>query len=103
MRDILVPMNVDATLAFNARNIVYSTMLLHDFTGEVIVADGAAQLSDLHAVTDMGSANANLIYYAPTANDVDVGLSMELNRFRIDRVTQMIPALDSLMPLLRSL
>lgn len=103
MRAIVVPMNVDATLAFNARNIVYSTMLLHDFTGEVIVADGAAQLSDLHASTDMGSANANLIYYAPTANDVDVGLSMELNRFHIDRVTEMIPALDSLMPLLRDL
>ncbi len=103
MRAIVVPMNVDATLAFNARNIVYSTMLLHDFSGEVIIADGAAQLSDLQARTDIGSANANLIYYAPTANDVDVGLSMELNRFRIDKVTDMLPALDSLMPLLHDL
>lgn len=103
MRAIVVPMNVDATLAFNARNIVYSTVLLHDFSGEVIIADGAAQLSDLQARTDIGSANANLIYYAPTVNDVDVGLSMELNRFRIDKVTEMLPALDSLMPLLRDL
>ena len=29
MRAIVVPMNVDATLAFNARNIVYSRSLIH--------------------------------------------------------------------------
>lgn len=103
MRAIVVPMNIDATFAFNAQNIVYSNVLLHDFSGEVIVADGAAQLSDLQAHTDIGSANANIIYYAPTVEDVDVGLSVELNRFRIDKVTELIPALDTVLPLLRDL
>ncbi len=103
MRAIVVPMNVDATFAFDAKNIVYSNVLLHDFSGEVIVADGAAQLSDLQAHTDIGSANANIIYYAPTVDDVDVGLSVELNRFRIDKVTELIPALDTVLPLLRDL
>ncbi len=103
MRAIVVPMNVDASLSFRAKNIIYSTILLRDFSGEVTVADGAAQLTDLQAFTDMGSANANLIYYAPTVDDVDVGLSVELNRFRLDKVTNMIPALDSLMPLLNNL
>lgn len=103
MRAIVVPMNIDASFDFHARNIVYSTMLLHDFSGEVIVADGAAQLSDLYASTDIGSASANLIYYAPTIDDIDIGLSAELTRFRIDKVTQMIPALDSILPLLNDL
>lgn len=103
MRAIVVPMNVDASFAFNARNIIYSTILLHDFSGEVIVADGAAQLSDLQAHTDIGSATANLIYYAPTIDDIDIGLSAELNRFHIDKVTQMIPALDTILPLLQDL
>ena len=103
MRAIVVPMNIDATFAFNAKNIVYSNVLLHDFSGEVIVADGAAQLSDLQAHTDIGSAGANLIYYAPTVDDVDIGLSVELNRFHIDKVTEIIPALDTILPLLRDL
>lgn len=103
IRAIVVPMNIDATLSFAARNIIYSTMAMHDFAGQVIIADGAAHLSDLHASTDIGSAALNLLYFAPTVNDVDVGLSMELNRFRIDRVTELMPALDSLMPLLRDL
>lgn len=103
MRAIVVPMNIDASFDFHARNILYSTILLHDFAGEVIVADGVAQLSDLHASTDIGSASANLIYYAPTIEDIDIGLSAELTRFRIDKVSDMIPALDTIMPLLRDL
>lgn len=103
MRAIVVPMNIDATFDFHARNILYSTMLLHDFSGEVIVADGTAQLSDLSASADVGSASVNLIYYAPTINDIDIGLSAELNRFRIDKVSEMLPALDTILPLLKDL
>lgn len=102
-RAIVVPMNIDATFSFRAKNIIYSTLLLNDFSGQVIVDNGAAHLSDLHASTAAGSADLNMLYYAPTPDNVDVGLSLELDRFKIGAVDELLPALDTIMPILADL
>lgn len=99
----VVPMNVDATLNVSARNIIYSTLALKDMRGEILVANGAAHLRDLHAVTDIGSADLNMLYYAPTRQDVNFGVGLDLRRFNIGRVTELMPALDSIMPILSTL
>lgn len=99
----LVPMNIKADLAFKAANIVYSNMLLHDFSGKLLVNRGAVNLSDLTAFTDIGSIDLNALYSAPTVKNIQFAMGLRLNRFRIDRVTQMLPVLDSLMPVLGSM
>lgn len=102
MMALVIPMNIDAELDFGARTIVYSNMLLHDFSGQVLVANGAANLNSLRASTDIGSAELNMLYYAPRRSDVDFGMNLDLNRFNIGRVTELMPALDSIMPMLRN-
>lgn len=100
----VVPMNIDAKFTFNAKNVIYSTMLLHNFKGEVMMARGAAHLHNLHASsTELGSVDLNMLYYAPTRNNVNVGLGLDLNRFNIGKVSDVIPALDSIMPMLNTL
>lgn len=103
MAALLVPMNIKADLAFKAANIVYSNMLLHDFSGKLLVNRGAVNLSDLTAFTDIGSIDLNALYSAPTVKNIQFAMGLRLNRFRIDRVTQMLPVLDSLMPVLGSM
>lgn len=103
MMAIVVPMNIDARLKLAARNIIYSTMALNDFHGEIRVANGAANLRDLHAATDIGSVDLNMLYYAPTRSDVNFGMGLDLKRFKIGRVTELMPTLDSIMPILNTL
>jgi len=103
MMAIVVPMNIDARLELAARNIIYSTMALNDFRGEILVANGAANLRDLHAATDIGSVDLNMLYYAPTRSDVNFGMGLDLKRFNIGRVTELMPTLDSIMPILNTL
>ncbi len=103
MMAIVVPMNIDAEVNAAASNIIYSTMRLSDFRGTVSIANGAAYLKDLHASTDIGSADLNMLYYAPTRSDVNFGMALDLNRFQIGRVTELMPALDSIMPILKNL
>ncbi len=100
---IVVPMNVDASIKLNAKNILYSTLQLHDLNGEILVANGAANLRDLHAATDIGSADLNMLYYAPNRQDVNFGLGLDLHRFNIGRITELMPTLDSIMPILNTL
>ncbi len=100
---IVVPMNIDAALNIKARNIIYSDLALKDFRGGILVANGAANLRDLHAATDIGSVDLNMLYYAPTRSDVNFGLGLDLRRFNLGRVTEIIPTLDSIMPILNTL
>lgn len=97
---ILVPTNINADLRFSADNIIYSNMMMKDFTGTILVNNGAASLQNLHAATDLGSVNLNALYYAPTRSDIDFAMGLNLNRFRIARVIEIMPALDSIMPIL---
>ncbi|MDE6512810.1 MAG: hypothetical protein K2L05_01325 [Muribaculaceae bacterium] len=103
MMAIVVPMNIDATVNLAARNIIYSNLALKDFGGQILVANGTANLRDLHASTDIGSVDLNMLYYAPTLSDVNFGLGLDLRRFNIGRVTELIPSLDTIMPILNTL
>ncbi|MCM1309994.1 MAG: AsmA family protein [Bacteroides sp.] len=100
---IVVPMNIDAKVNLNARNIIYSNLDLKDLRGEILVANGAASLSDLHASTDIGSVDLNMLYYAPTRQDVNFGVGLDMHRFNIGRITELMPTLDSIMPILNTL
>lgn len=99
----VIPMNIDAKFFFKARNMLYSTLQLRDFEGEVLVSNGAANLRDLHAEADIGTLDLNLLYCAPTRSDVNFGMSLDLNRFNIGKVTEVVPSLDSIMPILNTL
>lgn len=103
MMAIVIPMNVDATVNIAAKNIVYSTLELSDFHGKILVANGAANLSELHAASPIGSVDLNMLYYAPTRSDVNFGIGLDLHRFNIGRVTEILPTLDTIMPILNTL
>lgn len=103
MMAIVIPMNIDATVNIAAKNIIYSTIDLNDFRGQILVANGAANLSGLHAASPIGSVDLNMLYYAPTRSDVNFGIGLDLHRFNIGRVTEIIPTLDTIMPILNTL
>ncbi|MDE6628644.1 MAG: hypothetical protein K2K36_04670 [Muribaculaceae bacterium] len=99
---LLLPRNVDASFSVKADNIIYSDLLLHGFTGELMMHDGAMRLSDLSASTDVGSINVEGLYSAPDTASISFGLGMEVRQFRLDRFTSLVPAIDSLLPVMKN-
>ncbi len=99
---LLVPRNVEARLHMRADNILYSDLALRDFHGDLMVFDGAVNLRDLSASTDIGSIDVDGLYSAPAADDLQFGLGMRVHDFRLDRLESLIPAIDSLLPALQS-
>lgn len=97
----LVPRNLRANLVMKADRVLYSDLELYGFHGNVMAYDGAVNLHDLAVSTDVGSIGLNGLYAAPTAEDLQFGLGMKVDRFRLDRLSDLVPAIDSLMPLLK--
>lgn len=101
MSALLVPSNIEANITVAARNILYSDLLLNDFRGSLMVYDGAVNLNRLHAVSDMGNVELSALYAAPRRNDIRFGIGLQLEGFNIERFLKLVPAVDSIMPLMR--
>lgn len=98
---LLMPVNVDARIGVSARNILYSDLHLNDFGGQLLLYDGALNLSRLRASSDAGSIDLSALYSAPSKHDMKFGFGMMLKNFKIEKFLSLVPALDSIMPLMR--
>lgn len=98
---LLVPRNIDARFRMKAANVLYSDLVLHSFKGNLLVYDGAVNLRNLSAATDIGAIRLDGLYTAPSVDDLRFGLGMKVERFRLDRLTSIIPAIDSLLPVMK--
>lgn len=99
---VLVPHNIDAHLRMQARHILYSDLELHSFRGDLLMYDGAINLRNLSASTEMGSVSLNGLYSSLNPDSLQFGLGMKVDRFRLDRLAELVPAIDTLLPAMRN-
>ncbi len=100
---IVVPMNIDAELRLNFKTVLYSDLRLNDLRGRLMMYGGAVNLRGLSARTDAGSMTLNALYSAPDRDDLKFAFGMSLKDFRIARFIKLMPAIDSIMPLLNDI
>lgn len=103
MPTILIPTNIDANLKIRANNILYSDLKLHDMEGDMLLYDGAVNLHRLRTVSDVGSIDLSALYSAPKAEDARFGFGLQVENFKIAKFIDLVPAIDSLMPLLNDI
>ncbi len=100
-RPVLVPVNLVSDIDIKASKVIYSDLNLHDLTGQIEVANGAVNLRDLSAKTEIGNINLTALYSAPDTAAMQFGVGMKINNFHIDRMKTVLPAVDSLLPVMR--
>lgn len=100
---ILIPVNIDASLDIHARKVIYSDLLFDNFAGRLLIYRGMVNLHNLSATTDVGKLSVSALYSAPTADKINLGMAMDLRNFHIARLPQVVPALDSILPMMHSL
>ncbi len=100
---LLVPKNIEADIRIHSDNVLYSDLNFNDFNGQLLASRGALNLHDLTAASSMGTVNLSALYSSESVNDLKFGFGLEVERFNINRFIKLVPAVDSIMPLLRDL
>lgn len=100
---LIIPANIEAGLDVHARNILYSDLAFRDFRGTLNAFDGALNLSQLTARSDVGSIELNALYTAPSKRDASFAFDMAVDKLRIRQFLDLIPSIDSLMPVLNGI
>ena len=96
----LIPLNVNANLKVGANKVLYSDLILSDMGGDMLVYDGGVNLHDMRAVSDAGSLSISALYSAPRPEKMHFGFGLDLKDFNIGKFVRLVPAIDSITPLL---
>ncbi len=99
---ILVPTNIDANIHIDAANVRYADLMLHNLHGHAMALNGALNLHELNATSDVGNINLSALYMGRRADELNFGFGMQLSHFNLANFLNLVPAIDSIMPVLRN-
>lgn len=99
---IVVPANVNATISLDASDVRFSDLLLTKMQSELTVKERCIQFMNTSARSDIGNIDFEGFYSTRTKKDLSTGFDLNLSKVTAEKVIELIPAVDSLMPMLKS-
>ena len=97
---LVVPANIQANLEVNAGEIRYNGLELYSVNTDIAVQERTARITNTMATSDIGSIQFEGFYATRTKQDIKAGLNLSLIDVTAERVIELFPAIDTLMPLL---
>jgi hypothetical protein len=98
----MVPRGVDILLKANVRQAVMGADTITNILGDVRVSDGILLLDGLTFTTPAADMQLTAMYRTPRKNHLFLGLDYHMLDVEISRLLEMLPDIDTLMPMLRS-
>ena len=99
----LVPKGMDLTLSANINKAAYDeNITVSNIKGDVRVSDGILVLDDIKFTTPATDMELTVMYQTPRINHLFMGLNLRMLNIEIAELLQMVPAIDTIMPMLRS-
>ena len=99
---IIVPSNLNANLTVDIDSVRYSKVALGGFSSRIRMRERCIQLTNTTATSEFGSVNADSFYSTIAKDDIKAGFNVKLSSITADRIITLFPAVDSLVPMLKS-
>lgn len=99
---IVVPSNLTAHIGINASNVTYSGLDISNACADILMKERCLQVLNTAAVTNVGQMQFDGFYATRTKKDLKTGFSLNLKDITAEKVIELIPAVDTLMPMLKS-
>ena len=100
---ILVPSNVVVDIDLMNDTTYYANLTLNRLHSSIGMKNGVLSLRDLSAHSNDGSMRLDIIYATANRNDIGLGLMLDLRDIKVGRLMEIIPELDSIMPMMRGI
>ena len=99
---IVVPANLNANINLNASDIRYSDLHINTMTADLTMKERCVQITDTKALTNMGDITLEGFYATQSKKDLKTGFSINFKDITAEKVINLMPAVDTMMPLLKS-
>ena len=98
----VIPANVMADIRIDAHHIKYSDLDITDLVSKVTMKERCVQMTNTSAVSNMGNISFDAFYSTKSKEDLKTGFSLNFEDITAEKVLDLMPAADTLMPLLKS-
>ena len=98
----VIPANVMADIRVDAHHIKYSDLDITDLVSKVTMKERCVQMTNTSAVSNMGNISFDAFYSTKSKEDLKTGFSLNFEDITAEKVLDLMPAADTLMPLLKS-
>lgn len=98
----ILPNFLNLDLHILAKKINFKDLNLENVLGEVLFKNQKIQLTDLKAMSNMGDFDLTMNYVAKNKKEGSMGFDLNLKNMQVDGLIGLFPAIDSLMPMMRS-
>ena len=99
---LVVPRNLNAEIKILATDINYSDLHIDLASADVFIKDRCLQITKTQALTNMGQINMEGFYATSSKEDIKAGFNLNFKDITAEKVINLMPAIDTLMPLLKS-
>ena len=99
---VVIPANLNATVGLDARNIKFSGLEVNSLSCDIIVKERCMQILNTSVSTNVGAGSFEGFYATRTKKDIRTGFNLALSDVTTEKVISLMPAIDTIMPLLKS-
>ena len=99
---LVLPSNLKANIRLMGKDIIYSDLDICWFASEITMKERCLQITNTVAESNMGDIYFEGFYATRTKKDLTAGFDLNLVDITADKVITLIPAADSLIPMLKT-
>lgn len=99
---VVIPSNLNAKISLQGNEIDYSNLLINWFASDIKIKERCFQLTNTVATSNMGDIYFEGFYASKSKKDVKAGFDLNMVNITADKVITLFPAVDSIMPMLKS-
>ena len=99
---IVIPANINADISINASNIRYPGLRIKEMTSNLIMKERCVQIINTKALTNIGDISMEGFYATRSKDDLKVGFCLNFSDITAEKVIDLMPSIDTIMPLLKS-
>lgn len=102
MGTLVVPGNINATVRLNTKNIRYAGLQIDSLKSLVVMKERCVQMTNTEAKSNVGDISFDGFYASRSKKDIKAGFSVDFKDITAEKVIALMPAIDTLMPILKS-
>lgn len=100
---IMIPKGIDLTLYTNLSEVDFNDHTFNNVGGDISIKDGVMILQELGFSSKAAEMQLTAIYRTPNVQDRFMELDFHLLDIEIDELIDIVPSVDSIMPMLKAL
>ena len=99
---LVIPADVNADIRLSAKDITFSGLEINSLNADILMKERCMQILNTSVVTNVGTGTFEGFYATRSKKDIRTGFDLGLSDVTSEKFISMMPAIDTIMPLLKS-